>query len=183
MLIFVGLRELGFPTTTSCPQEVYSKSETTPSLFDCGKNTYLVAKSYVKLVASPKSGEKLDDKSILLLGLCNRFVKIYELLDTKVIAQATAHDTGPSGTWLEYMEENRVMFTDDVLKFHRYHRDFSDLRESGKGRLNTINKEIATMMTSLPTGIFLKIAESRSDVMKFLIVGVEGSPYAGGLFT
>lgn len=46
----------------------------------------------------------------------------------------------------------------------------------------TISKEVATMTTSLPTGIFLKIAESRSDVMKVMIVGSEGSPYAGGLF-
>lgn len=48
--------------------------------------------------------------------------------------------------------------------------------------MNTISKEVATLTTSLPVGIFLKIAESRSDVMKVLIVGSEGSPYAGGLF-
>ncbi len=178
----LGLRELGFPTTASCPQEIYSKNETSPSLFECGKNTYRVAKYYVQLVTTPKSGEKLDDKSILSLELCNRFIKVHEQLNTKVMAQAAKHDIGPSETWLEYNEENRVMFTDEVLKTHRYHRDFSGVQTSGKGRLNTINKEIATMMTSLPNGIFLKIADSRSDVMKFLILGVEGSPYAGGLF-
>jgi baculoviral IAP repeat-containing protein 6 len=38
------------------------------------------------------------------------------------------------------------------------------------------------LTTSLPPGIFLKIGESRQDVMKVLIIEVEGTPYAGGLF-
>jgi baculoviral IAP repeat-containing protein 6 len=80
------------------------------------------------------------------------------------------------------MAENRVTFTDDVLASHRYHKAFSAVKDSNIGRLSTIGKEIANMTTSLPPGIFLKVAESRSDVMKVLIVGPEGGPYAGGLF-
>jgi ubiquitin-protein ligase len=70
-----------------------------------------------------------------------------------------------------------------MLIYLGYQKDFTPLTSSPKkGRMNTISKEVATLTTSLPTGIFLKIAESRSDVMKVLIVGSEGSPYAGGQF-
>jgi len=84
--------------------------------------------------------------------------------------------------WDEYIKENRVTFTDDVLTTHHFHKAFSAVKGSNVGRLSTIGKEIANMTTSLPPGIFLKIAESRSDVMKVLIIGPEGGPYAGGLF-
>jgi hypothetical protein len=71
-------------------------------------------------------------------------------------------------------------YTDRLLG---HQKEFVALTTSPKkGRMNTISKEVATLTTSLPTGIFLKIAESRSDVMKVLIIGSEGSPYAGGLF-
>ncbi|KUJ08581.1 UBC-like protein [Mollisia scopiformis] len=48
--------------------------------------------------------------------------------------------------------------------------------------MSALMKEIASLTTSLPPGIFLKISESRPDVMKALIAGVEGSVYEGGLF-
>lgn len=38
------------------------------------------------------------------------------------------------------------------------------------------------MSANLPPGIFLKVAESRCDAMKFLIIGPKDTPYAGGLF-
>ena len=85
--------------------------------------------------------------------------------------------------WLKFAEDNRVTFTDAVLNQHRSHSEIVGLKGTPKkGRMSTIGKEVANMTTSLPPGIFLKVAESRSDVMKFLIIGSEGSPYAGGLF-
>ena len=45
-----------------------------------------------------------------------------------------------------------------------------------------LRKEIASLTTSLPDGIFVKISESRPDVMKVLIVAVDGTPYESGLF-
>lgn len=63
---------------------------------------------------------------------------------------------------------------------HIFHAEFSKLKSSKPGRMSTLGKEIATLSTSLLSEIFLKIWESRQDVMKALIVGVEGTPYAGG---
>jgi len=95
----------------------------------------------------------------------------------------TKNELDNPAKWQKFMEENKVTFTDDVLKNHRCLNKRGGGRQVGpSGRMNTIGKEIANMATSLPEGIFLKVAESRSDVMKVLMVGVEGTPYAGGLF-
>jgi ubiquitin-protein ligase len=51
------------------------------------------------------------------------------------------------------------------------------------GRASTIAKELAMLTTSIPDGVFVKVAESRSDAMKILMIGVKETPYAGGLFT
>jgi baculoviral IAP repeat-containing protein 6 len=83
---------------------------------------------------------------------------------------------------VHYHEEKRLLFDDNVLISHNYHNEFSKLNWSHSGRMSALGKEIASMTTSLPPGIFLKVAESRFDVMKLLIVGAEGSPYAGRLF-
>ncbi|KAF7307392.1 UBIQUITIN-CONJUGAT-2 domain-containing protein [Mycena indigotica] len=50
-----------------------------------------------------------------------------------------------------------------------------------KHRLHLL-KELATMATSLPPGIFVRVDEVRNDAIKVMIAGPEGTPYAGGLF-
>jgi len=85
--------------------------------------------------------------------------------------------------WQKFQEENKVTFTDEVLKTHKLSNQFGSGSSGSNGRSSTIAKELAMLTTSLPDGIFLKVAESRSDVMKVLMVGVANTPYAGGLFT
>jgi hypothetical protein len=50
------------------------------------------------------------------------------------------------------------------------------------GRLKRIMIEIPTLTTSLPPGIFVRYAESRPDVLKFVIIGPAGTPYENGIF-
>lgn len=115
--------------------------------------------------------------------LCKIVVKVFQKMQHHVSSLEAECENDSNNDWMRFCVENRVTFSDDVLNLHKYENDFSNIKTSSKGRLTTIGKEIANMMTSLPAGVFLKVAESRSDVMKVLIVGVEGSPYAGGLFT
>ncbi|KAJ6601347.1 hypothetical protein DFH09DRAFT_1127533 [Mycena vulgaris] len=50
-----------------------------------------------------------------------------------------------------------------------------------KNRLHLV-KELATMATSLPPGIFVRVDEVRNDVIKIMIGGPDDTPYSGGLF-
>ncbi len=45
---------------------------------------------------------------------------------------------------------------------------------SPPGRMAVLRREIASLPTSLPDGILVKISESRPDVMKVLIQGFDG---------
>ena len=49
-------------------------------------------------------------------------------------------------------------------------------------KMTWVNKEIISLSTSLPLGIFLRIDENRTDLMKALISGPQDTPYAFGLF-
>ena len=116
------------------------------------------------------------------MGIYEKCVEQQHILDLYAVP---VQQQDPKDNWYKFMKENKVTFTDDVLTFHRYKDKFADRKVStagASGRNNTISKEIANMTTSLPDNIFLKVAERRSDVMKALIVGVQGTPYEGGLF-
>jgi len=88
--------------------------------------------------------------------MCERIIAIYELLEKQEDRPAITVDH--TDAWTKFTEENRVTFDDDVLKNHRYLADIRNLKSSNtKGRLVTIGKEVATMTTSLPPGIFVKV--------------------------
>jgi len=107
--------------------------------------------------------EKRDDEDSI--QICQRIIDIYEFLQK--------HKERPSltieciDTWTKFAQENRVTFDDDVLKSHRFFNEIKNLKSSNtKGRLVTIGKEVATMTTSLPAGIFVKVSR-RSVFFKF----------------
>jgi baculoviral IAP repeat-containing protein 6 len=52
----------------------------------------------------------------------------------------------------------------------------------GKGRMKRLLKEIASLESALPAGIFVRYGESRPDLMKVLIIGPTDTPYENGLF-
>jgi baculoviral IAP repeat-containing protein 6 len=43
-------------------------------------------------------------------------------------------------------------------------------------------KDLSSLNTGLPEGIYVRTADSRLDVMKVLIIGPVGTPYEHGLF-
>ncbi|KAK7695095.1 hypothetical protein QCA50_002285 [Cerrena zonata] len=60
-------------------------------------------------------------------------------------------------------------------------RQSANATRNPKDRLHLI-KELATTATSLPPGIWVRPHEIRNDVIKIMIAGPTGTPYAGGLF-
>ncbi|KAK2629887.1 hypothetical protein QTJ16_000707 [Diplocarpon rosae] len=178
-----GIKVLGDGGTYE-PQET---SRSAPLISSYG-NTHIQAKTFLEMTQKSKTKthsavESWQSKESLIL--LKRVVHCFELLDTiaSEAKPATNVVAKTENIWSEFAQANNLTFTDEVLLSHRYERDFNAVIASNRGRLNTISKELATLKTSLPPGIFLKVAESRSDVMKVLIIGSEGSPYAGGLFT
>lgn len=91
----------------------------------------------------------------------------------------------PEQEWDSLHRKSLVKVIKDELVLGN-HVSSRSLRQStsrpAHGRLAGIVKEIAAMLTALPKGIFVRVAESQIDVMKALIVGPEGTPYDGGLF-
>ncbi|CAO2657500.1 Nn.00g036260.m01.CDS01 [Neocucurbitaria sp. VM-36] len=63
-----------------------------------------------------------------------------------------------------------------------YAREAQSLTQSPAGRIRRLITEITSLKTGLSSGIYVKHAISRLDVMKFLIVGPQGTPYENGLF-
>ncbi|RDW76134.1 hypothetical protein BP5796_06955 [Coleophoma crateriformis] len=178
-----GILDLSQSSTSSSASNVETVSSATlPSLFSCCKDTYTQAKALLELADRKisKRGKKRLIENDESLSVCQNVIDLYNLLSSKAPVQVSKLSKDP---WLEFCESNRVTFTEDVLTPHKYHSLFTRSKFTTKsGRMATIGKEIATMTTSLPPGIFLKVAESRSDVMKILIVGGDDSPYSGGLF-
>ncbi|BGP11044.1 hypothetical protein JCM10049v2_006943 [Rhodotorula toruloides] len=65
---------------------------------------------------------------------------------------------------------------------HYYNRDILASANSRRTNFAHLAKELAVLSTSLPPGIWVRVDETRVDVIKCLIAGPEHSPYANGLF-
>lgn len=155
-----------------------------PSVFSCFSYSYQQANVFLGLAKNIKQAKSKLGSGTDSIVMCKTIIKLYTALDEKnphLASNSHAVDE-MKDPWVEFSEANRVTFTDDVLMNHRFKQEFTNLKSSNQNRMLVIGREISSMTTSLPAGVFLKVAESRSDVMKVLIVGVEGSPYHGGLF-
>lgn len=178
-----GLRALCDGSTES-QHDLRLPEGQSPSLFTCFNNTYRQASFFLDLSKSVKRGRSKLGSFADSTDMCKTIVKLYSLLEKLAhLASDTYSVEEVKDPWAEFSEKNRVTFTDDVLINHRFTKAFPSLKCSTRDRMLIIGREISSMTTSLPAGVFIKVAESRSDVMKVLMVGVEGSPYAGGLFT
>ncbi|EKD13995.1 uncharacterized protein L3040_008001 [Drepanopeziza brunnea f. sp. 'multigermtubi'] len=178
-----GIKSLAFTPANS----TYSSPKTYCSAPFVGSygNTFLQAKTFLSMTQKTKAKSDTPATFKNTELLLSNMVACFQMLDRTVKKPDPAPQKDPEveAIWSRFAEENRLTFTDEVLCNHRNEIEFNTVQSSNRGRLNTISKEIATMKTSLPPGVFLKVAESRSDVMKVLMIGSEGSPYAGGLFT
>jgi baculoviral IAP repeat-containing protein 6 len=65
---------------------------------------------------------------------------------------------------------------------YHYHTESTTPTNINPKRTLTLAKELSTMATSLPPGIFVRSLPNRPDCIKALIAGPEGTPYVGGLW-
>lgn len=175
-----GLQALGEEANRKLFVVDNSSAGLAPSLVSCCQKTFKHPKAYAGLVQNASILKDINSGGNKeMVPLARELLRFYQTI--KEIAPSAVR-TSSQDTWTSYEEENRVTFTDDVLNSHFYHNDFSRLRHSPPGRMTVLGRELTSLKTSLPPGIFLKVSEARPDVMKVMIIGVDGSPYAGGLF-
>ncbi|KAL1694785.1 hypothetical protein GGG16DRAFT_122140 [Schizophyllum commune] len=67
---------------------------------------------------------------------------------------------------------------------YNYNQQVQQTQRSTRRSGDTLHiaREQAALSTSLPPGIFVRVDETRNDVIKAMIAGPDGTPYAGGLY-
>ncbi|KAK5722687.1 hypothetical protein LTR15_005919 [Elasticomyces elasticus] len=71
---------------------------------------------------------------------------------------------------------------DEILSVHAFGEEARKLGDPPPGRMRHLVKEVTSLKTGLPPGIFVRYGESRMDVMKIIITGPIGTPYELGLW-
>ncbi|KAI9860634.1 MAG: hypothetical protein M1813_006059 [Trichoglossum hirsutum] len=76
---------------------------------------------------------------------------------------------------------NALDWSAAILETHCYKQEAERIVKPLPGRQPKLVRQI-TELTNLPEGIFVRVVDSRPDVLKALIVGPRDTPYEGGLF-
>ena len=134
--------------------------------------------------ASKENGGFRDREGKSMLNLCKRILDLYKEISRKK-PEKKLHQLPVKERWVEYHKESCLERDDDIIgprSSYAFMRRAREMISSNPGRMKRLVTESANMATSLPLGIFVKVCESRPDVMKALIMGPPDSPYGYGLF-
>lgn len=166
-----------------------NEDDKAPPLLDLMENLEKQAETFYK-TAGKAAMNSADRNAINSVNLCRSIIAVRQLL------QATARKTGrlqsasnlpqKSGGMDSYRHACAEVAYDEFPPSIPTPFGFSQRAQSLKSvnprRTITLAKELSTMATSLPPGIFVRSAPNRPDCIKALIAGPEGAPYYGGLF-
>ncbi|KAL1796375.1 hypothetical protein ACET3X_004915 [Alternaria dauci] len=111
-----------------------------------------------------------DEQSTDLLWLCR------EISDLSQYLQIGDGGAGPKDHGIIEVPD------DQIWPIFCFAREAQAITQSPRGRIKRLITEVTTLKTGLSSGIYVKHAMSRLDVMKILITGPEGTPYENGLF-
>jgi hypothetical protein len=139
---------------------------------DDGKRMIRVSKRFVELATTvnpPKS------KGILDLG---KGKTVLNVLTRSMAAEEKKAAAGAS------LGDSSIGDIDEqlLLKSFFFEKLAATISAPAKGRMKKLITDVGTMQASLPAGIYVRYGSSRLDVMKVLIAGPQGTPYAYGLF-
>lgn len=184
---------------------IYEETSDRKTLIEVSTNLCTQAKFFLK-GAEKSEGTEFDGiEATKILGICLEIVGIKEVFE-KLTSRAARSDGGsslegifdvkvkhaspaftgkkiiPPQLGFKYHSPIAFEYTENVLNTHHFKAQAGDLKQSPRGRVLHLTRELATMSTSLPQGIFVRVEDSRPDVLKALIVGPGGTPYEGGLY-
>ena len=145
----------------------------------------LLACDSIKASAAKMPKVYRDKQSKKMLGLTDRLLALGQRLELDVaklshksVSEEILPQATPSTERFYLVEEAEItsMYT------RKKDADIKSSGTSGNARMRTLFKELSLLRTGLPEGMFLKMANSRPDISKALIIGPAGTPYEGGLF-
>ncbi|KAJ6623142.1 hypothetical protein B0H10DRAFT_2011350 [Mycena sp. CBHHK59/15] len=176
--------------------------ERAPPLYDHFKKLTKQSEAFLA-GASQMMGDGRERTTIKGMSLCGDIIAARDDMERAMSVLGRAEDNIPSSpSESKGKGKNRDPSIDiekkysqacENLSFKHIELDYSqfnyadELRatesatRNPKDRLHLV-KELATMATSLPPGIFVRVDEVRNDAIKIMIAGPEDTPYSGGLF-
>ena len=160
--------------------------EKDPPLLDLMDNLGKQAETFSR-TAGKMPMNSLDANISHSVNLCSNIIAIRQILQSISVAHGRRDENvsqGNSNNSDNYIIASSALAYDElefVVPFV-----FSALANStnfvNPKRTITLAKELSTMATSLPPGIFVRNLPNRPDCIKALIAGPDGTPYFGGLF-
>ena len=134
--------------------------------------------------------EMRSDADRVSLQLCKTIVMVHSRVDPGVETHKedlglstvdTKSDGETAKAWTAFHQEACFELTEAAMEQNQL-LGCVPTSHSPKGRIPYLMKEMASMATSLPEGIFVKASSETPGVMKCLVVGPSDTPYENGLF-
>jgi hypothetical protein len=121
-----------------------------PSLISCGQQAHKHAKTFAGLTSNPAIMKDVySGGNENTVALCRELLLFYQAVKATDPSAIKAVAPASKDPWTAYAEENRVTYTDDVLENHMFRKEFSGSRESPRGRMTFLWKELTTLTSSL----------------------------------
>jgi hypothetical protein len=166
---------------STVPKSEKAKFEKSQSLASCLNNFDKQSKN---MLASARAQPDAfcDVESQHMLMLCTKVSDLADfLLANKAELKAKAEEQPQNDNW--HADLAVVELPDEVISAgHHFVSEARQAQNLAPGRMKALSMQLSTLMTSLPSGIFIRHGVSRLDMMKILIVGPKGTPYENGLF-
>ena len=129
-------------------------------------------------VPDGRSGQAMFD-------IANRVAALQILMAPHTSINADSQETlTENESWAKFCKKHSVVWESSIARQlgGNANRIALGVKYSPPNRIKQLVAEASEMSTSLPPNIFIKVDDSRPDVMKCLIIGPDGTPYESGVF-
>ncbi|KAF1934135.1 uncharacterized protein M421DRAFT_415181 [Didymella exigua CBS 183.55] len=164
-------------TQTYCRVES-STSGTAPSLADGLSELSKLSSLLLKNAEHHKTMYNADNDQEML-ALCRKISDVWASISAHMLVPGS--EASPTTSTAEVAAIGDIS-DGQICASHAFAAQAHAQIRSAPGRFKRLVSEINVLKTSLPPGIFVRHGESRLDVMKFVIIGPEGSPYENGMW-
>lgn len=170
-------------------KDVSESKDMVTSLHGSMTNLVKQCKVYARYESKKTDRASAKDKSHIqktLLPLADRLdaLKATDAIDQNAISPNRVQFSTTQHEWAQFHLDHAFDdVPDEVLLANHAFAETAKASTANTGKnIKRLITERANLSTSLPSGIFVRSAENRLDLLKALIIGPSNTPYAGGLF-